>query len=617
MRTKAKLLAGSMLILLLSAPVAPAQPGLMPVGVCDLPAPGTYVTRTCLYPDYVHEIFQHAGLGYSHFALDKLPEALPSLRILVTLGNADLPEATRTALDTWITQGGVLIGVGGVCGVPDWFGVRLEHPGNTVWHGDSPVPLGEGYLASMADSGPHAPAMPFPLHFFNGIAVRPTTCRVLAELLDAHQRPTPRAGMVENIRGKGRCILIAPDITGSVVRIQQGTAITRDHVPAPDGSAPISDGVLITEDAMALDWTFDRHPVPGAGEMQAFTEPIADCWRDILLRTVLQAAHEQRVAVPMLWFYPRNLPALGHLSHDSDGNDPAGAVRMLENLEKAQVHSTWCILLPGYPKDLIQRIAQSGHELATHYDAYSDFGNWRQDKFNEQVATLTAMFGSAPVTNKNHVLRWEGDTEFYGWCQAAGIQMDQSKGPCQTGEAGYLFGTSHLYVPVGPDCKPFDVFELCTATQDIVMTVPISVADMILNAAFEHYGIAHFLFHPAHSTIPAVADAMMYVLAQGKTRGLEWWTARDISAWECARRTATWSAYAAEDKDGHGKASVAFRTERPLAGATVLWLAPDKAQSTLDGKSQAPQTVERWGVPFQVTTGDVQPGRACEVSLAW
>lgn len=602
---------GWMLTIMLISTASPArsETALLPVGVCDLPAPGTYVTRTASYPEYVHELFRHAGLGYSRFALDKLPEALPSLRVLITAGNATLPEATATALEAWLTQGGVLISVGGLCGPADWYGVLPDHPSNIVWHGDQPVTLGEGYLATLADSGTLAPAMPFPLHFFNGIAVRPGLCRVLASVLDAHQRPTSRAGMTEYPHGKGRCILMAADIIGAVVRIQQGTEIVHDHIPAPDGSAPLTDGVLITEDAMALDWSFDRHLVPGAGEMMAFTKPIADCWRDLLLRTVLRVAEQQRAAVPVLWYYPRNLPALGHLSHDSDGNDPAGVIRMLENLEKAQVHSTWCIMLPGYTPDLIQRVLKSGHELATHYDAYSDFKNWRQDNFSEQVDKLAAMFEVTPVSNKNHVLRWEGDTEFFGWCEAKGIRMDQSKGPCQTGEAGFLFGTSHPYRPVSVDGKIYNVFELPTTTQDLIMTTPISVGDMILDGVFEHYGIAHFLFHPAHSTIPAVADAMLYVLAKGKERGLEWWTARDISAWENARLSASWSGYSAKAQPDHGEATVSLHTEQPLNGATVLWLTPAAGKSA--------QSVERWGVTFAVSSADVQPGKETVFPAAW
>ncbi len=605
------------LLLCLPVSLASAAPGLMPVGVCDLPEPGDYGLRTCAHSAYVHEFLHHAGLGYSRVPVEKIAEALPSLHILVTVGSGDLPAETRTAVDTWLNQGGVWISVGTVGGVPDWFGVAMDHPLLSYWHGDMPCTLGEGYMT--AEPGGHllTPVTPIPLHFFNGIAVRPTTCRVLARVLDAHQRPSSRVAMAESMHGQGRCILIAPDITGTVIHIQQGTAVTRDHVPASDGSGSISDGVLITEDGMTLDWIFDRQPVPGAGELPAFTEPIADLWKEVLLRTILQSAQERHVAVPMLWFYPRNLPALGHLSHDSDGNDPAGAQRMLENLEKAQVHSTWCILLPGFPKEIIQKITDSGHELATHYDAYSNFADWRQDKFSEQVDKLTALFGITPVSNKNHVLRWEGETEFYGWCEAKGIQLDQSKGDCQSGETGFMFGTCHPYQPMAPDGKMYNVFELCTATQDLIMTAPIAVGDMILNGAFRHYGVAHFLFHPAHSMVPPVADAMLYVLAQGKSRGLEWWTARDINAWERARRTAEWTACAVEEKDGHGKATATFKTASPLPQATVLWLAPDKSTVSVDDKPQQVQSVERWGFPFLAVTGDLMPDHDHALALAW
>ena len=149
------------------------------------------------------------------------------------------------------------------------------------------------------------------------------------------------------------------------------------------------------------------------------------------------------------------------------------------------------------------------------------------------------------------------------------------------------------------------------------MTVPLPFADMIMNGVFRHYGVAHFLFHPAHSTIPEVADAMLYVLAQGKARGLEWWTARDISAWERARRTSAWSAYASEGKDGHGKAAVTFRTERPLKDATVLWLAPNETKTKIDGKRRCAQRVERWGVPFAAATSDLLPGTDHKLALTW
>ena len=57
---------------------------------------------------------------------------------------------------------------------------------------------------------------------------------------------------------------LAVDVTGTVVRIQQGIAVTRDGVSSPDGTAPIADAVLKSSDAAACSIEiFDRQPLPG------------------------------------------------------------------------------------------------------------------------------------------------------------------------------------------------------------------------------------------------------------------------------------------------------------------------------------------------------------------
>src|SRR5205814_8812796 len=99
-----------------------------------------------------------------------------------------------------------------------------------------------------------------------------------------HQRETQRAALVMNQVGQGRCLLIAPDITGTVTRIQQGIAVTRDGVSAPDGSAPIADDVLKSGDGGVLDWCFYRQPVEGVTDLHAFLQPVADQWRALLFR---------------------------------------------------------------------------------------------------------------------------------------------------------------------------------------------------------------------------------------------------------------------------------------------------------------------------------------------
>src|SRR5438132_11638776 len=117
-------------------------------------------------------------------------------------------------------------------------------------------------------------------------------------------------------------MLLTPNHTVTIVRIQQGIGVHRDGVPASDGSAPIDDLVLKSDDGAVLDWDLDRDPVPGMPNFKAFLEPAADVWREIFLRCIFHLAteHNPPIALPMLWLYPRKLPALGHISHDSDSN---------------------------------------------------------------------------------------------------------------------------------------------------------------------------------------------------------------------------------------------------------------------------------------------------------
>jgi hypothetical protein len=98
--------------------------------------------------------------------------------------------------------------------------------------------------------------------------------------------------------------------------------------------------------------------------------------------------------------------------------------------------------------------------------------------------------------NKNHYTRWEGDTEWWEWCAARGIQLDQSKGASKTGEAGYNFGTCHVYLPVTFRGKTIDCFEMCTCTQDLHVFAPVQLFEALLAAVKRHHGVFHQLFHP-------------------------------------------------------------------------------------------------------------------------
>lgn len=565
-----------------------------PLGVCVLPDRIPNRARTVQYAGYVLEVLEHAGVCHTRVAADQLVVRLGRLRMLLTVYDQPLADDVRAALQTWVERGGAWIAVGGTCGMPELFGVEAVAPAHASWGGGVNA-LGEGYLVAREPRHPIIQGINDPLHYFNGVALAARNATVLADALDSHGRTTGKPLVFERRVGDGRCVLFAPDITGTIVHVQNGIPVARDGVPAPDGTAPRSDGVLKSDDGHVLDWHFDRDPIPGAPGLSAFLRPVADLWRDVLLRGVFYLAKTQGVALPVLWHWPRGLQAVAHMSHDTDGNEPAAAEILLETLAKHDVRTTWCVILPGYDASLISRIREEGHELAMHYDAMSEGLEWSEAQFERQWRELTAMFGGErPVTNKNHYLRWQGDTELLEWCESRGIKMDQSKGASKTGEAGFNFGTCHPYFTVTFDGRTIDVLELPTPTQDLTVFAPEAILEPLLASAKAQHGVLHLLFHPGHLKKAHVPPAVERAIVKAKEAGLEWWTAKRINEWERARRKVRWSAYS--------KDSVTIETGAELRDATVLWL---------DGSGE----FEAWGFRFRANVVTLGPA-AKAVGLA-
>ena len=583
----------------------------MPVGLCVLPLVKNR-GRSVSYPAYMNEILSHAGLCYTGIDYENLPENLGSVEILITVGETEFPDDMKKKLASWVKEGGAWISVGGVCGMSDLLGARILLPSYKAW--DLSInTLGEGYFKPLSRTHPIVKDIKIPLHFFNGISVYASRGKSLARALDSHQREGARSALVETRTGKGISILIAPDITGAIVRIQQGIAVTRDGVPAPDGTASVSDGVLKCDDGIVLDWIFDRQELKGAKGLRAFLEPVADQWREIILRSIFYVASRRRIPLPLLWLYPRNLPALAHLSDDTDQNIPIRAQYLLKILKKKRVHSTWCMILPGYPPDIVRSIRDAGHELAMHYNALEwENLSWNEKEFQKQFSALTALCdGQRPVSNKNHYTRWEGDTEFFEWCVRAGIQFDESKGPSKTGNVGFLFGTCHPHFPMDPRGKLIDVLELPFLTQDLVVTVPPALVDALILAAKKHHGIMHLLFHPHHIFTPGVEKALVYSLKAARNQKFEWWKAEQINTWERARRKIRWENYV--KKEDASQVQMSFG--EPLEAATILWLAPSSALLKINGRKKKMTQVERWGFPFHSVTFNAESGKSyvCDI----
>jgi len=410
---------------------------------------------------YITEILRRAGVFYEQLPLAGLPSLSRHPKSVVVLaGNLPLGSADRKVLIDWVKDGGALVGIGGTSRLNDVFGVTGESPS------------AEGWMKVAGANHPVTAGLRSSLHVFGGYGVKRGPATLLAEL-ESGNRAARGSAIVENRFGKGRAILLAPDLLFSIVHIQQGLPVLQDGKCPPDDSAPVNEGVLKAEDGLVLDWQRDRKPLePDGGPV--FLEPVSDELREIVLRSIFHLARQQGILLPVLWYWPRSLKAVGHVSHDTDGNDPAKAVALLEVMSRCKVKSTWCTMYPGgYPGPFYRTLAEQGFEIALHYDAMTGGAetSWSKENFLLQHRWLTQEAGLRHIaTNKNHYTRWEGRLDFFRWCEEAGIGSDQTRGPSKKGTIGFPLGGSQPYFPLDDEASPsrfLKVLEVNMLTQDL------------------------------------------------------------------------------------------------------------------------------------------------------
>ena len=396
----------------------------------------------------------------------------------------------------------------------------------------------EGYLIELETSSTITSGLQSSLHVFGGTKFHATTGTPLAKLVDIQYQPAGDA-IVENRYGKGYTIALAADLIGSIVLIQQGVPVTQDGQPAPDGSASIDDDILKTEDGFVLNWKWDRTPIVPSTQ-PVFLEPITDELRELIVKAILRCFEVKSQSIPILWYYPRGLKSIAMMSHDSDHNDQQLAWSLLDVTDQLNIKTTWCIIYPGgYIPEFYQKLQDWDYEIALHFDALTKktYTNWTQNDFNYQHQWLIQEAGIPTLkSNKNHYTRWENRLEFFHWCQAKGIEVDQSKGPSKHGTIGFPFGGSHPWYPIDDNGKRINVLEINMLTQDLVITCPVFYGRGLIDSVSRHYGIAHFLFHPAHIEKPNVRDAVIDVVEYAHLQGMEWWTSEQIGDWEQKRR---------------------------------------------------------------------------------
>ena len=557
---------------------------------------------------YITEILAHAGIPFEVVGRECLLSCLNDYRIMILPWDMALEDEEREAIENFVQGGGTLIAMGGTSGLDNLLGCKSEGPTGNRFQ--------EGYLNVIDANHPITKEIDISLHVFRGTRATTTEGHILARVTS--QDFSVADAIVENTTS-GYTLYIGPDLLYSIVHIQQGSYVPRQtRTVRYDAAAGI---VLdVQKDRIAVPGeeehtrTFEGG-VPGETQTRVFLEPIGDELRGIIIRAILHSCQKQGIPIPLLWYWPKNIPAVGHLSHDTDGNNQDSAWSLYRVLEELNIRTTWCTLYPGgYTPEFYQALKDGGYEIALHYDAssLSGYTTWSQNNFNYQCDWLMKEAEiSRLVTNKSHLLRWEGILEFFKWCENKGVQVDESKGANDPVNNGFPFGGCHPWFPLDDDVdnpRFIDVMEINLMTQDINARCTTHLAKLLADKVYKHYGVAHYLIHPGNIGRPEIEAGLRDIANYLREKGMPWWAAERISKWERARREVS----IIPIQMNSNTISYKINTSDCLKDGTLLFLLPQENSEfhiTIDGKAIDYQAVDRYGFTFAMIIQDLVDGQ--------
>ncbi|MEX2684689.1 MAG: hypothetical protein Q6373_024165, partial [Candidatus Sigynarchaeota archaeon] len=511
---------------------------------------GVVIQKTTGKHLQIVDMLRHEGIFHDVFFLSDFLalENFPRLVVIVSPATVQAKDVAR--FKAHVEAGNGLLVIGKIPPLENVLGIMYKIA-------DFPFPaggrledsIGEGYAqitgTALAES---IPADWWPLHAFGSAPVIEDGASVIATYKTVHQSDDQWAAITINSAGKGCAMQIAIDIALTVRHVQEGRYVDQDGIPPADGLSPIDDGILKCEDGLVLDWTRDRRFVSPAHKIAAFMVPVADAWRRIFVSCLEIIADRCSIPVKRAWYWPGGKQFVALISHDSDGNDEKLARHLLLEIDRAGIHTTWCVMAPGYSKSLCDDIVAQGHEIALHFDAISYPDGKQQDPtgmaalftremLEKQLMEVRRRTGHDMFySNKNHYTRWAGRTQFFEWCEQLGLHADQSKGPSKCGTLGFPFGSCHPWQPVRDDGTLVGCIEIGFQSQDFGLQGPADTAGDILAAVKQANGVAHVIFHPAHSWRDDVNKSMRDFIARAKELGATFMTSQQIAEWTFNRK---------------------------------------------------------------------------------
>lgn len=495
-----------------------------------------------VFEKYIGEVLSHAGIPFEW--LNNTHHMLESFFDLVIVAAAPNDEVTSQTIWKYAERGGIVVSYAGVNALAKRLGF-MKAAQLSMGYAHLPINLGDTRPLRFQDAVPWIQNQKQVEERDWGPGARDSNALEIAfeewGAVASEPNGTTVGSALQRFQvGKGSIERWSIDVPGTIVGLQQGTApIYDDGIPAPDGSAPVDEGLWKADDQVELDWKHDRlNTEQGA---PYFAHPYADLWREAIVGHILQRIAQKGKYLPFIDYWPEGISKVATLSHDSDRNWDEDAIATMEILKEQGIQTTWCMMKPGYSAWIYPKIKEAGHELALHFNSnVNEGGCWSEEDFKRQAQWLQVQVIPSPVSNKNHMTRYEGWGELFQWCEACGIESDQTRGPSKQGNAGFLFGTCHPYFPIAWSNERnrfYNVLEIGFLTQDLPQFTDVGVIVPFLEEVSKVKGVAHFLFHQGRlQRFPEVRDALRLVVKEARERGFTFWTGGQINNWERERR---------------------------------------------------------------------------------
>nr|MDO8114466.1 hypothetical protein [Candidatus Sigynarchaeota archaeon] len=511
---------------------------------------GVVVEQTRGMTLYTIDMLRHEGIFHDAFTFQAFFKLTKWPRLIILIGPAKLDARQASRIKDHVKAGNGLIVVGMIEALEDVLGIMYKIPVFSFPVGGiRDNSIGEGYLQLKDESfAKQYPSTWFPLHGFGCAPVLVDGASVIADYETVHESGERWAAITSIEVASGVAIQIGIELAKTIRHVQEGRYVDKDGIPPPDGMAPIDDGILKCEDGLVLDWTRDRRAVSPSSHVPAFTIPVADAWRKLFVACIEQIADKCKIPLKRCWYWPTGAEFVTLLSHDSDGNSEEMASHLLAEIGKAGIKTTWCLEAPGYSPGTCAKILQAGHELALHFDAIAYPGGKQHDEIGmaalfsremleRQLNGVIDHSGYHDIySNKNHYTRWSGRVQFFEWCEQLGIRVDQSKGPSKCGTFGFPFGTCHPWQAMNGAGELIGCLEIGFQSQDFGLQGPPDTIDDLLVAVKQANGVAHVIFHPAHSKRPDVNKAMHEFINKARQMGAIFLTSKEIGEWTFERK---------------------------------------------------------------------------------